>query len=815
MSEPQDDTVSVKQVWSEDQIIAQAEKMGFDPNGAKILFMRMIRKTPGPVRRSTETVHGMFERVAKNVGRENTHTMREEYYDMMVQREFFPNSPTFTGAGTPLGQTAACFVLPISDEMGRTPTGILSIMRYAGLIQQTGGGNGFSFGRLREKGATVGSSNGSSTGPVGFLGAYSAVFKIISQGGSRRGANMAVLPVDHPDIELFIDCKQGGEAKVTNFNISVAVTDAFMEAVRDGKPWNLVSRAPTTFGQTVRTVDARELFSKIARNARANGEPGVLFIDEANRWNPVPELYTLEATNPCGEQWLGPFENCCLGSIKVSAFVIYNPTSKRKELDTERLGRRIAACVSFLDDVVETNGYVPEAPEIRAAAMLCRRIGLGTMGLADLLIELDLRYGSPEALHFCHLLYRFLRYEALCATNELARTKSPAPALKNSIYAPDECEETIERTFRYKYTEADCGHNYLAIGEDRIHDLAQSIKKHGVRNMAQLTVAPTGSIANVTGCEGYGCEPIFMFAYSRNVCNNDDGGETTTTLRYDSKLLRTRLLEAFGGNEDLVSEILEEVAVSSGSCASISRVPEDIRRVFVTAQDVSWEEHVRMQAVIQCSGIDNSISKTINMPPTATAEDVKQAYALAHKLGCKGMTVYVDGTREKVVLEAVKPSSVIRSESTEIVSSSRIHIRSPLGNLYTHVDAREDGNPLSVFFNIGKGGTDANALAEGFGRLISLMLDPDTASMSGTEKLAAIAAQLRGIGGSSSVGLGPQQVRSLPDTMGLALDKYCASRDTLVRKSPSYDLCPECSSRLVRQEGCLKCTSATCGWSRC
>ena len=784
-----------------------AELMDMDDNAATILFKRMIRKAPhvkDQPRMAEESVDEMLDRVAMHVGQLEPMQMRLRFRNLLERKDFFPNSPTFTGAGTPLNQLAACFVLPLSDDLGREPDGILSTLRVAGLIQQTGGGNGFSFGRLREKGAPVGRSNGVSTGPVGFLSMSDKCFETISQGGSRRGANMGIMPVDHPDIEEFVDCKKGSEAKVCNFNISVAISDDFMEAVRDGAPWPLISRAPPG-GAVVRTVDARALFYKIATNACANGEPGIVLIDEANRWNPVPEIYTLEATNPCGEQWLGPYENCCLGSIKMSHFV----TTDCK-IDAGRLAETVHASTRFLDCVVEVNGYLPCVPEIRAAAMLCRRIGLGLMGLADLLILLGARYGSPEAQWVSHLVVRFMRYHALLESCRLAEEKGAALGIDRSIYKRDQCADTIARTFQWRPEYVGRDYGPLTVTGAMLSELVERIKAHGIRNLAQLTIAPTGSIANVTGCEAGGCEPIFMLAYQRNVTNGD--GEAKTVLPYQSELLRSHLL-AHGMDEAAVNAVFEEVIANGGSCAGLESVPEEVRRIFVTSQDIPWREHIEMQAALQRSGIDNSISKTINMPPGSTPEDVGEAYKLAHSLGCKGLTVYVTGSRKTVVLEAAAMVKKSPSNLVEISEGHCIHLRSPLGNLYTHVVNDAGGDPSSVFFNIGKAGSDANALAEGFGRLISLAIDPSLGDMSPMERMAAIAAQLRGIGGSSSVGLGPLQVRSLPDTMGLALSTFCENQDAPVQKSPSYDLCPDCSVRLVYEEGCVKCPG--CGWSRC
>ncbi|MFN2166552.1 MAG: adenosylcobalamin-dependent ribonucleoside-diphosphate reductase, partial [Anaerolineae bacterium] len=368
--------------------------MGISENGLEVLRRRYLRK--GPDGQPIESVPGMFWRVASHVAlpestwNEDFQAVAESFYDLLTDLRFFPNSPTFTGAGTPLGQLAACFVLAIDDDMGKdSPEGIFSTLRSAALIQQTGGGNGFSFSRLRPKGDPVNSSAGVASGPVGFLKVYDAAFGEIAQGGTRRGANMGVLRVDHPDIEEFIASK-AQEGQIANFNISVGVTDAFMEAVRDDSDFELVSPRD---GQVVRTVRARDLFGKIVHYAHRNGEPGVLFLDAANRSNPVPHLYELEATNPCGEQPLGPYENCCLGSINLAQHLTHDG-----QVDWDKLEESVVLSTRFLDDVVSANQYVPAVPQLEEAAHRVRRIGLGIMGLADMMYRLGVRYGSQEAL---------------------------------------------------------------------------------------------------------------------------------------------------------------------------------------------------------------------------------------------------------------------------------------------------------------------------------------------------------------------------------------------------------------------------------
>ncbi|MFN2197793.1 MAG: adenosylcobalamin-dependent ribonucleoside-diphosphate reductase, partial [Anaerolineales bacterium] len=572
-----------------------------------------------------------------------------EFYELLSTRRFFPNSPTFTGAGTPLGQLAACFVLPISDDMGRNSMGIFQTLRDAALIQQTGGGNGFAFSRLRPKRSVVISSSGQATGPVGFLRVYDKAFGEIAQGGTRRGANMGVLRVDHPDIEEFVTCKTDENA-ITNFNISVGITDAFMEAVKNDGDWDLVFPDVNdpryrdfngTLEQAVaaglplvkhKTVRARALYDQIVRQAHFNGEPGVLFLDAANRSNPVPHLYGLEATNPCGEQWLGPYENCCLGSLNLAEHC-----GLEGSVDWQKLEQSVALATRFLDDVVEANAYVPAVPQLREAALRARRIGLGIMGLADLMYHAGIRYGSPEGQEFAAQVMEFVRYHSMQTSIKLAEARGPFAAITGSIYDPQNLVWTPPQplaAYTQDFDRPTLDWEQVVVG----------IRRHGIRNAAQTTIAPTGTIATVAGCEGYGCEPVFALAYIRHV--NDHGRDLQ--LAYTSPLFE-RALIASGLDEEERAEIIDAV-MADGTCQNTDLVPDALRDVFVVSADITADEHVRMQAALQAF-VDNSLSKTINFPPEATTEDVATAYQLAWELGCKGLTVYVTGSREKVVLE--------------------------------------------------------------------------------------------------------------------------------------------------------------------
>jgi ribonucleoside-diphosphate reductase alpha chain len=1180
-----------------------AKDIQLTDNARVVLEKRYLRR--GDDGKPIESIKEMFWRVAYNVAlAENewggdVQSAADSFFDLLTDLNFFPNSPTFTGAGTPLGQLAACFVLKIEDDMGRTEAGIFQTLRDAALIQQTGGGNGFSFSRLRPKKTLVRSSAGEATGPVGFLRVYDNAFAEIAQGGTRRGANMAVLRVDHPDIEDFITCKINENA-ITNFNISVGITDAFMRAVEADAEWELrfmdvLSPEWKKFGGTLeqaeaagvpiktwRKVRARELFNQIIQQAHHNGEPGVLFLDAANRSNPVPHLYPLEATNPCvtgetliytdqglrradelaksnetirvttdsrfgtetlltsspvfqtgvrdiyrlltregyevrltadhrvmttngwvaasqlqrgdrihilnrkggfgtsgsleagrvlgwlvgdgtvnairavlsffgeekqelaplfanavnnlvenighrrnlgftlieerdearvsserlrvwatqygltenklqvpegvlrgsdemqrgflqalftadgqvndggekgcsvrlssshlpllkdvqrillnfgiacriyeerrsagyrlmpdgkggskeyfvqpqhdlsisktnliqfaneigflteakqskladylsrmtrgpyqemfvatvkafepdgrepvfdlqqldthsfianglvvhncGEQYLGPYENCCLGSINLARHV--TPDGK---VDWEKLRQSTVTSTRFLDDVVTANKYVPAVPQLKKAAYAARRIGLGIMGLGDMMYRAGIRYGSDEAQEFSAQIMEFVRYHCMLTSIDLAKERGSFLAIEDSIYDPKNLKWTPPQPLK-PYS-----HNYHrpALNWNSIVD---GIKKHGIRNACQTTVAPTGTIATVAGCESYGCEPVFALAYIRHV--NDRGQDLKLT--YASPMFEQALIKA-GISAEKRQEIVEQV-MHDGTCQNISDLPEHIRHTFVVSQDITAEEHVMMQAAIQAF-VDNSISKTCNFHEDATLDDVAQAYFLAWKTGCKGLTVYVTGSREKVVLEthATAKAKEPKSESRQplpmfheskkprpkMLRGETFQIESPMGKSYVTINRNGGEEPFEVFINTGKAGSEIFAVSEAIGRLISYALRL-ASPVSPRERLAEIVRQLNGIGGGRPMGFGPNRVLSLPDAVGRALSAYLNIEDELKSEVESHpaptqlameigDLCPSCGeAAMVNEEGCRKCYA--CGHSEC
>ena len=850
------------------QIPDDVQFIELSDNSRQVLYKRYLRK--GKDGTPIETIDEMFWRVAYHVAKieetweQDIEGRTHQFYAMLTEKRFFPNSPTFTGSGTPLGQLAACFVLPISDDMGRREDGIFTTLRNAALIQQTGGGNGFSFSRLRPFGCRVKSSAGKATGPIGFLRVYDEAFGEIAQGGTRRGANMGVLRVDHPDIESFITCKTDENA-ITNFNISVGITDEFMEAVRNDQDWAL--RFPDEKSPEYRdfngdlddaieagmpikihkVVRARDLFENIVNQAHHNGEPGILFLDTANRDNPVPHLYRLESTNPCGEQWLGPYENCCLGSINLAQHFGDDQT-----VDWEKLRETVELATIFLDDVVDANAYVPAVPQLEDSAKRARRIGLGIMGLADLLYHVQVRYGSDEGQEFAGQVMEFIRYHSMKTSIKLAEQRGSFPAIEGSIYDPkDLCwsppQSMIEVTHDYNRPEVNW------------NSIIDGIKEFGIRNAAQTTIAPTGTIATVAGCEGYGCEPVFALAYVRHV--NDNGNDLQ--LNYVSPQFQ-HALEKLNIESEIRQEIIDHVS-ETGTCQNIETLPPSIKNIFVVSSDIPADEHVRMQASLQAF-VDNSLSKTINFPSTATPEEIANAYLLAWELGCKGITVYVTGSRDQVVLETRDTAEAkfktlsdngheeetlslakageqlpiwheTKKPRPRFLKGYTYSIETPLGKTFVTVNENGGSQPFEVFVNTAKAGTETAAHSEAIGRLISYLLRISS-PVEPRNRLKAIMDQLGGIGGGRSLGFGPNRVRSLPDGIAKALDEYLyirhwgneVSEEEWQEKSPVLplsdlnpenhnshpigELCPECGqATLINEEGCRKCYS--CGYSEC
>ncbi|OGJ22479.1 MAG: ribonucleoside-diphosphate reductase, adenosylcobalamin-dependent [Candidatus Pacebacteria bacterium RIFCSPHIGHO2_01_FULL_46_10] len=626
------------------------------PNAQEVMINRYaLRDDSG---KPTEKVEDILVRCARVVAqaehayRDGTTPEKVEkmFVSLLSEFRFMPNGRTLANAGTGWGQLANCFVLPIDDDMGRAQDGIFSTLRNAVLILQSGGGVGFSFGRIRPKGDSIGSSKGKATGVVSFLKVYDTAFWVIGQGGGRRSACMAVLPVHHPDIYDFIHCKER-EGVIEHFNISVGITDAFMRAVEKNTDFPLIN--PRN-GEVWKKVKARELFVEIVKFAHHNGEPGVLFLDAMNRENPTPAQGDLEATNPCGEQTLLPFENCCMASINLAEHV---KNGKKGifaySVDWEKLRETVEWTVRWLDDVVDTNKYVSAVPQLEEAAKHNRRIGVSIMGLADVLYKIGTRYGSRKGIDCAGQIMEFIRYHTLRASSQLAQERGAFPGIKGSRYDYSPQNAAVLKT---KNIEVWSPPKSLYPYKHRFNmpkldwkSLEADIRKIGVRNSCQNTIQPTGAIATISGLEGYGCEPAFALSY---VMRTHEGaekiGQDFRELYYESRLFK-EALERAGVSQSQQENIFEKVR-QHGTCQDINEVPKEIRDVFVVSGDVPVDEHVEMEAALQ-RFVDNAISKTINFSADATEEEVWKAYFKGWKLGLKGMTVYVTGSRNKVVLE--------------------------------------------------------------------------------------------------------------------------------------------------------------------
>lgn len=700
----------------------------------------------------------------------------KEYYQLLASHEFLPNSPTLMNAGKNNGlQYSACFVIPIEDSI----EGIFDGIKYTAMIHKTGGGTGFSFSRLRPSGSVVGSSKGTASGPVSFMKIYDAATEQIKQGGTRRGANMGVLRIDHPDVLEFIHCKENGG--ITNFNISLAVTDKFIQAYKEGTTYDLIN--PKT-KKVVGSLDARKVLDEIANGAWRTGDPGMIFIDRINAGpgNPVPSLGPVESTNPCGEQPLYPFDVCNLGSIFLTYFV------KSGEVDWEELERVTKLAVRFLDSVIERNPY--PLPQVREMSMAIRRIGLGVGGWADMLVQLGIPYNSQEALDLAGRIMSFVKQKSHEASRELAIERGAFPMFEESIY------------------------------------------KEGppMRNATVTTIAPTGSIG-VIAHTSTGIEPLFAIAFRHIVKDKYLDRQMDYFNNYFEQIA--------AGKDWYTLEVREKIA-TQGTIAHIEEIPEDIRRLFVTAHDISYPWHVKMQAAFQ-KYTDNAVSKTINLPKSATVEEVKNAYLLAYTTNCNGITVYRDGCKEVQVLNLGTKEKANGQAKTEIVvaelqprpmkvEGATYRIETPLGTAFITVNHDSDGNPFEVFVAIGKAGSEVAAMAEAIGRLISTTLRFGN-HLPARERAREIVDQLRGIGGAGAVGFGDNKVRSLPDAVAKAIAihfnlngaktkdtgsepvgnfKWQSENSSVVKR----DLCPSCGeAALTFEEGCSKCYA--CGFSKC
>jgi ribonucleoside-diphosphate reductase alpha chain len=700
------------------------------------------------------------------------------FYDMMVDGRFLPNSPTLMNAGKDNGlQFSACFVLPVGDSMDE----IFEAVKRAAIIHKSGGGTGFAFSRLRPKDTSVQSTGGKASGPVSFLRVFNGATEAVKQGGTRRGANMGILKVDHPDILEFIHCKLDGG--ISNFNISVAVTDPFMQALAVDGEYDLID--PHTKAATGR-LKAKEVFERIVHAAWQTGDPGLVFIDRVNQGpsNPIPSLETIEATNPCGEQPLAPNDACNLGSINLDRFG--RPETPDARIAWDELERTVRLAVRFLDDVIQVNPYPLD--EIMQEVHKNRRIGLGVMGWADLLIQLGIPYDSPQALELAGELMEFLTAIGRDESARLAEERGPFPSWADSIYR----------------------------------------EGRPLRNSTVTTIAPTGTISIIAGCSS-GIEPLFAIAYSHIV------GERHLTFvnPHFERMARRRGFYS--------PELMERVA-KAGTLHDLDEVPEDVRRIFVTAHEIAPDWHVRMQAAFQ-KHTDNGVSKTINLSNSATVVEVAHAYRMAYDLGCLGITVFRDGCKAAhggQVLHvgtggaaaSAKPDDLVEHDgiahvSTEVKPRPRTlrgvtyRVDTPLGTGYVHVNQSVSGDPFEIFLNVGKAGSDVQADAEALGRLVSLILRMPS-PFSPRERVAEVVKQLDRIGGRRDAGLGPSRVRSIPDAIAQVLAEHVGLREPGAEhvrearegRQKAADLCPECQNfALVFEEGCQKCH--VCGFSEC
>jgi ribonucleoside-diphosphate reductase alpha chain len=835
------------------------DALSLSPNAITVLEKRYLIKDDAG--QPVETPEHLFWRVARTIAEADRRygasvgavdEVAKEFYGLMANRQFVPNSPTLMNAGRPLGQLSACFVLPVEDALSNGKSGIYDTLRAMALVHQSGGGTGFSFSRLRPKNDIVRSTMGVASGPVSFMSLFDASTDVVKQGGTRRGANMGILRVDHPDIMEFITCKDD-TTKITNFNISVAVTDEFMAAVEAGERYDL--HHPKT-GKVVGQLEAREVWEKIIHGAWKTGEPGVFFIDKANYYNPVPHLGSYEATNPCGEQPLLPYDVCNLGSINLGVFV------KDGQIDWDGLRRVVHLSTHFLENVIDANQY--PLGEITELAQRIRRIGLGVMGLADLFVKLGIPYDSEEGVSLGRKIQQFVDEEAKVESERLAGERGVFGEWERSIWGPDKTAARGPKGERIR-------------------------PQRRLRNCNVTTVAPTGTISIIAGCSS-GIEPLFAVAFMRN-----QAGVLMPDVNEDFVAIARR--EGWY-SEDLMRRIAEAGHID------FPEVPEKWQRVFVTANAIKPEWHIRMQAAFQEFN-DSAISKTCNFANDATEEYVEEIYRLAYRLNCKGVTVYRDGSRDMQVLstgstakkvqeqatstgkvevradlaqlaasggrEAVEAVSELKGQLAELDAENErlrrmVHeleaenlqrrqkrsrpellkgatrrLETPLGTLYVTITEDDRGQPFEVFMSLGKAGGALMADVEALGRLISLAL------RSGIP-MKEIYRQLRGISSDRVIGLGPNKILSVPDAVGIAIERWMqekqgiqqellpgapaaaepapvvAQREAVTGSTGEQMVfgglqdtlsgaCPDCGSQLEFAEGCMKCH--VCGFSEC
>ncbi len=735
-------------------------------NALKVLEKRYFLKNDKG--ESIEDAKDLFIRVAKNIAeadknydkKADTDAVAEEFYSLMANLDFLPNSPTLMNAGRDLQQLAACFVLPVEDSI----EGIFEAIKNAALIHKSGGGTGFSFSRLRPNRDKVKTTSGISSGPVSFMKVFNSATEAVKQGGTRRGANMGILRVDHPDIREFITCK-ADDKEINNFNISVALTEKFMEAVKKGEKYSLINPRDK---KVIAEEDAREIFDMIVEYSWKNGDPGIVFIDRINKENPNPNIGEIESTNPCGEQPLLPYEACNLGSINLAQMV-----TKDKKVDYKKLGAVTNKAVHFLDNVIDMSKYPLD--KITEMVRGNRKVGLGIMGWADMLVQMDISYCSPEAIKLAEDVMRFIHEEAKEASLKLAEKRGTFPNFKGSTHEKN---------------------------------------KQKLRNATLTTIAPTGTLSMIAACSS-GVEPMFAIAYTKTVMDN-------TKLPEVNKYFLDAARKGGFYTDALIMKIGE-----TGNVSHDDTVPDSVKKVFVTSHDIAPEWHIRMQAAFQ-KYTDNAVSKTVNFNNEATKKDVEKVYMLAYEMDCKGVTIYRDGSRDEQVLtvsttgkskdvKAAEPElhkhEIEPRKRPDVTFGKTIMMKTGCGKLYVTINEDENGL-CEVFTAMGKSGGCAAAQSEAISRLVS------TALRAGV-KPESIIKHLRGTRCPAPAWQEGGIVLSCPDAIGIAMEKYlhgdAGNGEKFVFKQEKQtflgETCPECGATLEHEGGCNVCR--ICGYSKC
>ena len=776
-------------------------------NAEAVLASRYLRKDSSG--KCAETAADLFLRVATVVAAAEElygmspgaiETVRDEFYSMIASGKFMPNSPTLMNAGRPLGMLSACFVLPVEDSID----GIFTSVKNTAMIQKAGGGTGYSFSRLRPKGDLVSSSGGTTSGPLSFMKVFSEATNAIQQGAFRRGANMGMMRIDHPDIIDFINVKED-LTQLTNFNLSVSMTDDFMNRLRECPDTEHVVYNPrTSAASALAKPDGSgnwtvgELFSQIVAKAWQSGEPGIVFIDHMNAANPTPHVGEIECTNPCGEQPLLPYESCNLGSINLRHFLVDD--GNETSFDSDGFVKTVRLAVRFLDDVIDVNHY--PLPEIEEMTKANRKVGLGLMGFSDALYALGIAYDSESGLEFGETLMQTMNEESHRVSEELAESRGCFPNWKGSVW--DE----------------------------------RGVK---MRNACTTTLAPTGTVSIIANCS-CGIEPVFSLVFERNVLDGQ-------------RLLEVNeVFEQAAREHGFYSDELMDHIATTGSVQDLEQIPDEIKRVFVTAGDITPDWHIRMQAAFQ-KHCDSSISKTVNFPNSASVDDVRDIFLKAHEYQCKGVTVYRDGCRlnqpmslrnegEEGTEEAAETSSIALSKAfarpvtlPDIMPAVSVKQITPFGNMHVKIVVDpESERELEVFAQLGKGGDIACSDLEAMCRLMSLYL-----RVNGS--LDDIVGQLADIGSSLTIPTKDGRIASLADALSKAIRKYQEAKkidgleslllgrsdltrvqqglrgltpqqSTAPRAEDAFKLkCPDCLSTLVMAEGCIKCLA--CGYSQC